>query len=528
MSSKSPSYTTQNNFGIYIFQFRFPKQLKSLYPEIQSIFRRSLYTRCKREANSKARIWWLLMDELTRRMLVEPSVYGRAMELLIKYQDYQDLDWEKLRDFYESLDEYDQELVDRALKYKSKLIDIIEVPSSNIDTSNINANNSYQPHDYVQKSDSIRQTDSKISSDNPKISFLLKKFLIHKRTTMTESSIQNYEPRVNIFSQILTEYFDNKEPRLTDLTPESIRHYRDTLKKLPSQRGKFKDGTTISKMISSNGTPISQKTLKDSCSFIGQFFIWAEDEGYTIQKDLGRIFRSIKNPTNQQKKPRNPFTDDELKRLFESENYKTGTFKRSSEFWAPLISLFTGARQGEILQLTVSDIREESDIWVFDINNEDDKNVKTECGKRLVPIHSKLIELGFLDFVQQRKKTSRTLFPEEKRSINGRFSPYSKRFRTYRIKQQVITPANSRLDFHSFRHLIRTQLVDRSFSESLIDSIVGHSGNGSTGRKIYTHTQQVPQKKIAIETISYSINLKLIRDWNKTLFYRQLLNIRLI
>ena len=169
MSSKSPSYTTQNNFGIYIFQFRFPKQLKSLYPEIQSIFRRSLYTRCKREANSKARIWWLLMDELTRRMLVEPSVYGRAMELLIKYQDYQDLDWEKLRDFYESLDEYDQELVDRALKYKSKLIDIIGVPSSNIDTSNINANNSYQPHDYVQKSDSIRQTDSKISSDNPKI-----------------------------------------------------------------------------------------------------------------------------------------------------------------------------------------------------------------------------------------------------------------------------------------------------------------------------------------------------------------------
>ena len=79
LTSKSPSYTTQNNFGIYIFQFRFPKQLKSLYPEIQSIFRRSLYTRCKREANSKARLWWLLMDELTRRMLVEPSIYGRAM-----------------------------------------------------------------------------------------------------------------------------------------------------------------------------------------------------------------------------------------------------------------------------------------------------------------------------------------------------------------------------------------------------------------------------------------------------------------
>ena len=160
---------------------------------------------------------------------------------------------------------------------------------------------------------------------------------------------------------------------------------------------------------------------------------------------------------------------------------------------------------------------------LFDINNEDDKNVKTECGKRLVPIHSKLIELGFLDFVQQRKKTSRTLFPEEKRSINGRFSPYSKRFRTYRNKQQVITPENSRLDFHSFRHTVRTKLVDQSISESLIDDIIGHSSVGSTGRKTYTHTQHVPQKKNAIETISYSINFKLIRDWDKTAFYRLLL-----
>ena len=44
------------------------------------------------------------MDELPRRMLVEPSIYGRAMELLMKWQDFENLDWEKLRDFYESLE----------------------------------------------------------------------------------------------------------------------------------------------------------------------------------------------------------------------------------------------------------------------------------------------------------------------------------------------------------------------------------------------------------------------------------------
>ena len=245
MTSKSPSYTTQNNFGIYIFQFRFPKHLKSKHPEIQTLFRRSLYTRCKREANSKARLWWLLMDELTRRMLVEPSIYGRAMELLMKWQDFESLDWEKLRDFYESLEEYDQDLLDRAIKHKHKLIESI----GNSSSSDLRPSSSYLP--YPQNSQIEIQinpttlTDSRFNANDVELSELLARFLEFKKTTMSLGSIMNYEPRVKIFVKILMEYRNGKSLRISDLSPELIRHYKDTLRVLPASRAKFKAGTTI-------------------------------------------------------------------------------------------------------------------------------------------------------------------------------------------------------------------------------------------------------------------------------------------
>ena len=106
-------------------------------------------------------------------------------------------------------------------------------------------------------------------------------------------------------------------------------------------------------MIAEKLEPISQKTYKDTSNFIGQFFNWAEDEGYSIQKDLTKIFNTIKKPTKSQTKQRDRFTIDELKRLFESDDYKNGVFSRSSEYWIPLIALFTGARMSEIIQLNV-------------------------------------------------------------------------------------------------------------------------------------------------------------------------------
>jgi hypothetical protein len=60
--------------------------------------------------------------------------------------------------------------------------------------------------------------------------------------------------------------------------------------------------------------------------------------------------------------------------------------------------------------------------------------------------------------VKQRRKSSQRLFPEEERTEEGKFDAYGKRFASYRKKVGVVAEDGVMLDFHSFRHTVRTAL----------------------------------------------------------------------
>lgn len=83
--------------------------------------------------------------------------------------------------------------------------------------------------------------------------------------------------------------------------------------------------------------------------------------------------------------------------------------KESHKFWLPMIGLFTGARVNEICQLNpqkdvIQD--EKTGIWYFNLTDDDagvgvEKSHKNEHSMRKVPIHSKLIESGFLNYLDK-------------------------------------------------------------------------------------------------------------------------------
>ena len=53
------------------------------------------------------------------------------------------------------------------------------------------------------------------------------------------------------------------------------------------------------------------------------------------------------------------------------------------------------------------------------INDSEDKNIKTQSGNRIVPLHPKLIDLGLLNYVTEIKNKNETkLFPNLKKSVN--------------------------------------------------------------------------------------------------------------
>ena len=61
----------------------------------------------------------------------------------------------------------------------------------------------------------------------------------------------------------------------------------------------------------------------------------------------------------------------------------------------PLIGLYSGLRMGEICGLQLEDIKKIDEVWCFDVNEEQDKRLKTVNSKRIVPVHPHLIMCRF-------------------------------------------------------------------------------------------------------------------------------------
>ncbi|MFT3850523.1 MAG: site-specific integrase [Propionivibrio sp.] len=173
--------------------------------------------------------------------------------------------------------------------------------------------------------------------------------------------------------------------------------------------------------------------------------------------DIDDDFAAYFKFTGQIKKnPYQKFDRDDLVALFESETYRECRFETSSEYWLPLLGLFTGARLNELCQLLKSDIgRHEGVDTILIIDGEENKRLKTDISRRIVPIHSKLIELGFLEFV--RSASHGRIFPHL-REDPLKPGDYGQRatedFTAYRRSVGVGNQAGegkSRKAFHSFR-----------------------------------------------------------------------------
>ena len=69
--------------------------------------------------------------------------------------------------------------------------------------------------------------------------------------------------------------------------------------------------------------------------------------------------------------------------------------------WLPIVCAYQGCRQEEACQLMKSDIwQHDSGVWVMRITDAgQDQKVKNDPSIRTIPLHTKLIERGFLQHV---------------------------------------------------------------------------------------------------------------------------------
>lgn len=211
------------------------------------------------------------------------------------------------------------------------------------------------------------------------------------------------------------------------------------------------------------------------------FMTWAQEERYFPRgEDLPTEGMTLL--THSQRKRQagyQGFNFDELKRIFAPEALLA--VSKPHEFWMPLLGLLTGARVGELSQLTLGDIRQDEDgHWIIGINDKEFKKVKTNAGHREIPLHPKLIELGFLDYLEDVRAAvpeSNRLFPYLRYDKKNGFGDVpSEAFARYLDELGIF--ADEKV-FHSFRSTANQRLKKNRVETSIRSQLVGHEREGT-------------------------------------------------
>lgn len=241
------------------------------------------------------------------------------------------------------------------------------------------------------------------------------------------------------------------------------------------------------------------KILASISSVLG----WCVDNGYVT----ANVARGVRVPKPKiTNKRRLPFSADDLKAIFEeSPVFKDGKRPRGgaghAAYWLPVLALYTGARLEEIGQLTIDDVRCEGDIDYLDINADGEgKSVKTQSSIRRVPLHPRLVELGFLDYLDKTRRHGHTdVFPYVRSKVAKRTASFSKWVNRYFRNTCGIT--DERKVFHSFRHTFKDTCRNSGIPRDIHDAITGHSDSSVGGR--YGQGHSLVTLNDAIQNVSY-------------------------
>jgi len=220
--------------------------------------------------------------------------------------------------------------------------------------------------------------------------------------------------------------------------------------------------------------PLSPKKVNDYLDYLKGMLNWEMKTTKNL-RGIGNPAEGVRDNEPSRTQANVPFTMEELELMFvKSKEYSLDKCRTEHNFWVPLIGLFTGAREEEICQARASDIyKGQEELWIFDINEIDEKKSVKTGERRQVPLHPFLIQLGLPRYAQSLPEKSH-LWPGLNFTANRwshGFVNYFKKFKD----RNGIDPTPRLKTFHSFRKTIGNYLKDKGVPEVRAAELLGHS-----------------------------------------------------
>lgn len=330
-----------------------------------------------------------------------------------------------------------------------------------------------------------------VAAPGESIMELFEKYASRNLNDISKETLNQSRTVMGLFSEFVGSTFP-----ASAINKKHVREWLDCLHEYPVKATEIKEfkGLKIREVIHANqkvGKPtISRSTINRYLAALGAFSKFLVRQGFLESNPAEGLY------AKKEKEQRVfPYSTEQLQGIFRSPLYvgfkqdgkehKPGKqTTRDHRFWLPFLSLFSGARLGELCQLLSSDVHEQHGVWIIWISAEGDKSkrLKTKGSQRVVPIHPELIKLGFIEYVKAKQAAnSKWLFPEIEPDTRGtRVGTYSGFYRRYIARIGV--KEDKTINFHSYRHGFADALRDAGFLDHNFKFVLGHTQNSVTGR----------------------------------------------
>jgi integrase len=334
------------------------------------------------------------------------------------------------------------------------------------------------------------QKTAKAPSKPSSIKDASKAFMGFKNGT-AGSTKKVYERRLKVFAMLA----GGEEQMLHEITSEQCVDIGEALNIFPCYGRNQMDAKTLLDNPPA-GKVLDATTAKDYLILWKDFFQWAIDtKRYVGDNPVADIPRPSEGNGGGGAEA---FLQSELETIFKPSHF--ADMKRPYQFWGPLFGLFTGARSNEIAQLRVRDITREAGVLCMSITHEPRADVptrtKNETSIRTLPLHPKLLEIGFEDYWEDMKAVGTQRLFGLAAGDDGKCERYMSRDFNEGLLIAIGVHKYRKKTFHSFRDTCANALGKNNVWGPYIDQWLGHSPSTVQGKhyaSALTSTEVVDQ-----------------------------------